>query len=126
MAKMMSKDSQIILNMLRIQDCMSAILDKNDGENSLTKDSSSIDLLTFYIVKLFALRKNFSGKTKKALTIFNDFKGNMVLSSLNYCYPMVSPAEIIAFAYQLSDEVARHELTERYEVCIKESEKYGE
>ena len=65
MAKMMSKDSQIILNMLRIQDDIQDILNSDD-EDKIIEDKSKINLLTFYIVKLYALRKNFSGKTKKA------------------------------------------------------------
>ena len=124
MAKMMSKDSQIILNMLRIQDDIQDILNSDD-EDKIIEDKSKINLLTFYIVKLYALRKNFSGKTKKALSLFDDFKGKMLLNSLNYCYTMFSAKEIISFARELSDPAAHDELTSRYEVCIKESEKYS-
>ena len=44
-----------------------------NSEDKIIEDKSKINLLTFYIVKLYALRKNFSGKTKKALSLFDDF-----------------------------------------------------
>ena len=47
MAKMMSKDSQIILNMLRIQDDIQDILNSDD-EDKIIEDKSKINLLTFY------------------------------------------------------------------------------
>ena len=97
MAKSMSKDSQIILNMMRIQDSMNDILDSTDTDNELVQDKSKIDLLTFYITKLYALRKAVSGKTKKALTTFNlsEFDANIIMSAISYCYPTVSNLEFI-------------------------------
>lgn len=124
MVKAVSKDSQIILNMMRVQDKMSDILESKKEKKDLYKDASSIDLLTFYITKMFAMRKNFSGKTKKALTFFNEKRGAMVQSSLGYCYPMLSPQSIVDLATSMSDDNAYGELQKRYEVCIKESVKY--
>ena len=124
MAKAMSKDSQIILNMMRIQDSMNDILDSTDTDNELVQDKSKIDLLTFYIIKMFSMRKNFSGKTKKALSMFDDFKGNAVMNSLVFCYPMICAMDIVKIARELSDEVARDEFKTRYEICIKESMAY--
>lgn len=124
MAKSMSKDSQIILNMMKVQDNVNKILDASEDED-IVKDRTQIDLLTFYIVKMFSMRKNFSGKTKKAVSFFNDFKGDCVMKSLNYCYPMISGNEIIRIARNMSDTIARNELVERYGVCIKESENYS-
>lgn len=124
MAKSMSKDSQIILNMMRVQDSMNVILGDVGTDKEVAKNQAKVDLLTFYILKLFGMRKNFSGKTKKALTIFNDFKGNTVASSLNYCYPTVSNLEIVRMARSLADDLSRDELTSRYEVCIQESQNY--
>ena len=85
MAKSMSMDSQIILNMMRVQNSINDILGDVDNDHEVIKDKTKVDLLTHYIIKMFALRKNFSGKTKKAISFFNDFKGNMIISSLNYC-----------------------------------------
>ncbi len=124
MAKAMSKDSQIILNMMRVQDSMNAVLGNVGTEHEVAKDQSKVDLLTFYILKLFGLRKNFSGKTKKAVTFFNDFKGDSVAKSLNVCYPTISNLEIVRMARSLADASARSALTARYELCIKESQNY--
>ena len=124
MAKSMSKDSQIILSMMRIQDSINAVLDKADNDNELIKDKANVELLTYYVLKMFAMRKQFSGKTKKTLTIFSDFKGRMISDSLTYCYPMIGDMEIVKVARELSDVVARDELNSRYDVCIKESLKY--
>ena len=123
MAKSMSKDSQILLNMMRVQDSINVVLNKG-ADTELVKDKSNIDLLTFYILKMFAMRKMFSGKTKKALSIFDDFEGTTISNSLNYCFPMVGDLEIVKVARGLSDVVAKDELSSRYEVCIKESLKY--
>ena len=124
MAKAMSKDSQIILNMMRIQDSINDILNSTDNDNELVQDKSKIDLLTFYIIKMFSMRKNFSGKTKKALGMFDEFKGNAIMGALTFCYPMIGAMDIIKTARELSDEVARDEFNSRYEVCIKESQAY--
>lgn len=123
MAKTTPKDSQILLNMMRVQDAINKVLGDSDDE-SVAKKSTSVDLLTHYIIKLFALRKNFSGKTKKAVTIFEDFKGASVLESMSYCYPTLSDREIVSFARELADENSRAALIERYNTCILDSEKY--
>ena len=124
MAKSMSKDSQIILNMMRVQDKINKIFDAFEDEE-IIKDREQVDLLTLYIIKMFSMRKNFSGKTKKAISFFDDFKGNCVMQSLSFCYPTISGTEIIRIARNMSDELARNELTERYDTCIKESENYS-
>lgn len=123
MAKMMSKDSQIILNMMKVQDCINSVLDSKSDEN-LIKDNKSIDLLTYYIVKMYSMRKCFSGKTKKALTLFDDFKGKTVINSLTYCYPTISHSEIIETARYLADVSSRDAFSTQYAACIKESVKY--
>lgn len=124
MAKSMSMDSQIILNMMRVQNSINDILGDVDNDHEVIKDKTKVDLLTHYIIKMFALRKNFSGKTKKAISFFNDFKGNMIISSLNYCYPMIGDIEIVRIARSMADDLAKDELVSRYEVCIKESQNY--
>ena len=70
MAKSTPKDSQIILNMMKVQDAINKVIGESDDE-TIAKKSASVDLLTYYIVKLFALRKNFSiffSLTTKILT----------------------------------------------------------
>lgn len=124
MAKSMSMDSQIILNMMRVQNSINDILGDVDNDHEVIKDKTKVDLLTHYIIKMFALRKNFSGKTKKAISFFNDFKGNMIINSLNYCYPMIGDIEIVRIARSMADDLAKDELVSRYEVCIKESQNY--
>ena len=126
MAKSMSKDSQIILNMMKIQGTINSILGDVDKDSETAKDKSKVDLLTFYILKMFALRKNFSGKTKKALGFFDDFKGATVLNSLSFCYPTVSGLEIVRMARMMADIEAKDALMKRYDLCIKESEKYSD
>lgn len=127
MAKSMSKDSQIILNMMRVQDSMNAVLGDIGTDKDVAKNQAKVDLLTFYITKLYALRKNVSGKTKKALTTFtfNEFNANVIMSAVSYCYPMVSNLEIVKVARILADNAMRDELTARYDVCIKESPNYN-
>lgn len=125
MAKAMSKDSQILLNMMRVQDSMNAVLGDVGTDKEVAKNQAKVDLLTFYILKLFAMRKNFSGKTKKAVTFFNDYKGHIISSSLNYCYPTVSNLEIVRVARSMADQLAREELINRYELCVKESPNYN-
>ncbi len=125
MAKSMSKDSQIILNMMKVQNSINSVLGDVDKDSEIAKDTTKVELLTFYVLKMFALRKNVSGKTKKALGIFNDFKGATILNSLSFCYPMISDIEIVRVARSMADELARAELISRYDVCIKESQKYS-
>lgn len=122
--KTMSRDSQIILNIMRYQDKIDAVISSVDDESDVVNDKEKVELLIFYILKIFAMRKNFSGKTKKALTCFDDTKGNMVLSGMNFCYPTYSDSEIVTFAMTLSDPAVRDELSKQYELCIKESLKY--
>ena len=124
MAKSMSMDSQIILNMMRVQNSINEVLGDVGTEHEVAKDKSKVDLLTFYIIKMFSLRKNFSGKTKKAVTFFNDFKGNMISNSLTFCYPMIGDIEIVRIARSMADDLAKDELISRYEICIKESQNY--
>lgn len=126
MAKSMSKDSQIILNMMRTQDSMNAILGDVDKDKEVAKNQAKVDLLTYYIIKLYGLRKNVSGKTKKEVYFlnFNESKAAVVLASIHYCYPTVSNLEIVKLARVLADAPAREELTNRYDVCIKESPNY--
>lgn len=126
MAKSMSKDSQIILNMMRTQNAINDVLGDVDKDSEIVNDKAKIDLLTFYILKMFALRKNVSGKTKKALTLFNDFKGAAILNSLSYCYPTISNLEILRIARSMADKLAKDELISRYELCIQESVNYSE
>ena len=126
MAKSTPKDSQIILNMMKVQDAINKVIGESDDE-TIAKKSASVDLLTYYIVKLFALRKNFSGKTKKdakIIAIFDDFKGACVLESMSFCYPTIDDREIVSFARKLADEESRGDLIERYNICILDSEKY--
>jgi hypothetical protein len=126
MAKSTPKDSQIILNMMKVQDAINKVIGESDDE-TIAKKSASVDLLTYYIVKLFALRKNFSGKTKKdakIIAIFDDFKGACVLESMSFCYPTINDREIVSFARKLADEESRGDLIERYNICILDSEKY--
>jgi hypothetical protein len=126
MAKSTPKDSQIILNMMKVQDAINKVIGESDDE-TIAKKSASVDLLTYYIVKLFALRKNFSGKTKKdakMVAIFDDFKGACVLESMSFCYPTINDREIVSFARKLADEESRGDLIERYNICILDSEKY--
>lgn len=126
MAKSTPKDSQIILNMMKVQDAINKVIGESDDE-TIAKKSASVDLLTYYIVKLFALRKNFSGKTKKdakIIAIFDDFKGACVLESMSFCYPTINDREIVSFARKLADEESRGYLIERYNICILDSEKY--
>lgn len=125
MAKSMSKDSQIILNMMRVQNSINSVLGDVDKDSEIIKDKTKVELLTYYILKMFALRKNVSGKTKKALTMFNDFKGATILNSLSFCYPMISDIEIVRVARSMADEDARADLLSRYDICIKESQKYS-
>lgn len=125
MAKSMPFDSQIILNMLKIQDSINKILDEHLEEDIL-KDKSLVDLLTFYIIKMFALRKRFSGKTKKALTFFDDRNGTIIINSLNYCYPMISDIEIVNMATDMASGAAYEELKLRYENCVKDATKDSE
>lgn len=125
MAKSMPFDSQIILNMLKIQDSINKILDEHLEEDIL-KDKSLVDLLTFYIIKMFALRKRFSGKTKKALTFFDDRNGTIIINSLNYCYPMISDTEIVNMATDMASGAAYEELKLRYENCVKDATKDSE
>ena len=127
MVKSMSKDSQIILNMMRVQDSMNAVLGDVGTDKEVAKNQAKVDLLTFYITKLYALRKAVSGKTKKALTTFNltEFDANIIMSAIFYCYPTVSNLEIVKVARVLADVAMRDELTARYDVCIKESPNYN-
>ena len=55
MAKAMSKDSQILLNMMRVQDSMNAVLGDVGTDKEVAKNQAKVDLLTFYILKLFAM-----------------------------------------------------------------------
>lgn len=121
---MMSMDSQVLLNVMKVQNSINDILDNADSDEDVIKNKNNVDLLTFYVVKLFAMRKNFSGKTKKALTIFNDFKHDVVMKSLVSCIPLISSMEIVNLARSLADPVAMDEIKSRYELCIKESQKY--
>lgn len=122
--KTMSRDSQIILNIMRYQDKIDAVIESADTESEVSNDKEKVELLTFYILKIFAMRKNFSGKTKKALTCFDDEKASMILAGLNFCYPTYSDSEIVTLAMSLSDPAVRTELSKQYELCIKESQKY--
>ena len=103
--KTMSRDSQIILNIMRYQDKIDAVISSVDDESDVVNDKEKVELLTFYILKIFAMRKNFSGKTKKALTCFDDTKGNMVLSGMiSVLYSMhlghcISGITITSFVY---------------------------
>lgn len=121
----MGMDSQIILNMAQVQDSINKVLDEHSEEDIL-KDSALVDLLTFYIIKMFSLRKRFSSKTKKALSFFSDVRGKIVLDSMNYCYPMLNSKEIIDMATDMASGAACEELKLRYENCIKESDKAQE
>lgn len=127
MAKMMSRDSQIILNMLRVQDKINDVLFELDTEDKIenSKKVISIDVLNFYILKLVGLSKNFSGKTKKAIGIFNESKTILIQKSVQSCFPLVSDSEVISYARSLADDASKAELKARYEVCIKESENYN-
>ena len=120
----MSKDSQIILNMMRTQDTMNNVLGDIGTEKEVAQNQAKVDLLTFYILKMFGLRKKVSGKTKKALTIFDDYKGNAISNSLTYCYPTISNLEIVRIARSMADELSRDILLSHYEICIKESQNY--
>ena len=48
MAKSMSKDSQIILNMMRTQNAINDVLGDVDKDSEIVNDKAKIDLLTFY------------------------------------------------------------------------------
>ena len=124
MAKMMSMDSQILLNTMRIQNSINDILDNANSDADIVKDEKNVNLLSFYIIKMFSLRKNFSGKTKKTLSIYNDFKYDILSKSLVSCVPLISNIEIVDFARSLADSVAVEEIKARYDLCIKESQKY--
>lgn len=121
--KAMSKDSQIILNMYRIQDLINDIIDdKEDSE--VAEDSTKVSALSFYILKMYAMRKNFSGKTKKALSFFDDDVEKIIIKSMSFCYPMISDTEIVRVARGLADMDNRLTMAQQYELCIKESYKY--
>lgn len=122
MAKSMSMDGQILMNVMKIQEEMTKIIDSKSAED-IVKDKHSINELSYYIVRLYSLRKQFSGKTKKALDFFSDFKYDLFTKHMVNCYPMVSNADIVDFAITLSDEVARASVDGQYGICIKESEK---
>ena len=122
MAKSMSMDGQILMNVMKIQEEMTKIIDSKSVED-IVKDKHSINELSYYIVRLYSLRKQFSGKTKKALDFFSDFKYDLFMKHMDNCYPMVSNADIVDFAISLSDEVARAAVDGQYGLCIKESEK---
>lgn len=124
MAKTMSKDSQILLNILGIQEKMDNIFGKYEEISDVSKEEKDVSLLSFYIIKLFMLRKFFSGKTKKALHIFDDFTYDLFSRHLASCYPLMSDKEIVNFARALCDDDARLEINDRYVVCIADSEKY--
>lgn len=126
MAKSTPKDSQILLNIMRVQDAINKVIGESDDE-TIAKKSTSVDLLTYYIVKMFALRKYLSGKTKKdakIMAIFDEGKGAIVLESMSFCYPTLSDKEIVSFARKLADEESRVDLIERYNICILDSEKH--
>ena len=50
----MSRDSQIILNIMRYQDKIDAVISSVDDESDVVNDKEKVELLTFYILKIFA------------------------------------------------------------------------
>ena len=125
MAKEMSKDSQILINMMMVQKDMNAIIDKYETVDLVAEDKDSVNLLAYYIIRLFSMRKNFSGKTKKELHFFNENNYTILSKHLISCFPLMSDKEIVLFAKNLCDDDANIDLLERYKLCIAESLKYG-
>ena len=124
MTKAMSKDSEIIVKMMQVQDKINEWVDTYEDNQTDVKKEDICDILKFYVIQMFSLRKNMSGKSKKALTFFDDFVGKTVLESMNYCYPMISDNEIVSIAKALANTNSRDMLSTQYANCIKESPNY--
>ena len=125
MAKEPSKDSQILINMMMIQKDMNSLIDKYETVDLAAKDKDTVNLLSYYIIKLFSMRKNFSGKTKKELPLFNENSYGILSKHMISCFPLLSDKEIVMFAKSLCDDDANISIMKRYEICITESLKYG-
>ena len=125
MAKEPSKDSQILINMMMVQKDMNTLIDKYDTVDLVAENKDSVNLFAYYIIKMFSMRKNFSGKTKKELHFFDENSYGILSKHLISCFPLMSDVEIVMFAKTICDEVAHAEIMTRYEACIKESLKYG-
>lgn len=121
MAKTMEHDGQILLNIMMVQEKMRELIDSFDSNVGLIADKPTINLLTYYIIRLFSLRKNFSTKTKKDLNIFDDDKYALISKHMISCFPLISDAEILDLAYDLSDLDAIQRVADRYAICINVS-----
>lgn len=124
MAKEMSKDSQILLNMMKVQSKMVDVFDSFDDKKDLIKDENSVNLLTYFLIRLFSMRKNFSGKTKKAIGHFDDEEYNLITRHLVSCFPLISNSEIVDYAEYMCSSEVHESLLEHYGKCVKQSLKY--
>lgn len=120
MAKDKAKDCQILIKMMQVQDRINDINDNDDEENVISQENKEA-LYTYYILNLYGLRKNLSGKTKKSIIIFNDKLADILNKSMTCCYPTLSYETIEKYALQLANKKARELLKQQYEVCIKEA-----
>ena len=120
MAKDKAKDCQILIKMMQVQDRINDINDNDDEENVISQENKEA-LYTYYILNLYGLRKNLSGKTKKSIIIFNDKVADILNKSMTCCYPTLSYETIEKYALQLANKKAKELLKQQYEVCIKEA-----
>lgn len=126
MAKELPRDSQILLNMLKLQRDMQAIFEDFDEYEEVAEDRKSFDLLYFYAIKMINLTKGLHNKTKKeSLEFFDDFKNKMLLADLAVCYPTVSKTDLVKYFYKLCDESSISDVLARYEYCISTSKNYN-
>lgn len=124
MAKTELQDIQILQSMINVQIEIEDLIDDAGGTvEDVVADDKVFKLVYFNTINLLYLTKNLSSKTKKgALNFMDDFKSNIVLENLSYCYPRISKEEIVRYAEEISNCDSQYALKEQHNLCVEKIE----
>lgn len=125
MAKTPVQDSQILLNILKVQQEINESIENEGGVGCAAKDQTVYETTVFKLIKIESLSTNLSNATKKELEFLKSMKPvKTIVESLKTCYPTLAPRTVMEYAEEMSSEDKMSAIRLRYKECIEESDRY--